>query len=197
MSDLSAATCKYSGEKDELLLLELNEHVKGFDSDIETSTTSKRAEEDEYEQEITNLKNMVRILREREKTLEIQLLDYFGLKEQETAIIELQNRLKITNKEAKLYRMKIQSLEADNRMLESQIADYPKVVAELRMARGEIKLLKKRLESETEHNKEQILNLQQRVEKLLIDERETIASDQDVRFKPQRPKDLEGGSQRD
>ncbi|KAL6997320.1 hypothetical protein U1Q18_007445, partial [Sarracenia purpurea var. burkii] len=43
----------------------------------------------------------------------------------------------------------------------SEIADFPKVVAELQMARGEIKLLKKRLESETEHNKEQSLNLQQ------------------------------------
>ncbi|KAL6977555.1 hypothetical protein U1Q18_026351 [Sarracenia purpurea var. burkii] len=63
------------------------------------------------------------------------------------------------------------------------------------MARGEIKLLKKRLESETEHNKEQILNLQQRVEKLLIDEHETIANDQDVPLKLQRLKDFEGDAE--
>ncbi|KAL6996372.1 hypothetical protein U1Q18_006501 [Sarracenia purpurea var. burkii] len=209
LSGLSASSKYSGGERDELLLPEFNELVKGFDlaaakagfspkkeaetphSDTETSKTFKHGEENDHEQEIKNLRNTVRILRDRERNLEIQLLEYCGLKEQETAVMELQNRLKINSMEAKLYSLKIESLQADNRRLESQVADYAKVVAELEAARGKIKVLKKKLKSETEHNKEQILNLQQRVKKLLIEEQEIVANDQDVRLKMQRMKDLE------
>ncbi|GFZ04217.1 actin binding protein family [Actinidia rufa] len=200
---------RYSGEKDGLLLPEFNELVKEFDSvaikavfspkketgtpysDVETPKSFKHPEREDYEQEIKYLNNMVRILRERERTLEIQLLEYCGLKEQETAVMELQNRLKINNMEAKLYTLKIESLQADNRRLESQVADYGKVVAELEAARAKVKQLKKKLKSETEHNKEQISTLQQRVKKLLIQEHEVIANDQNIQLKLQKMKDVE------
>ncbi|XP_057504007.1 protein CHUP1, chloroplastic-like [Actinidia eriantha] len=200
---------RYSGEKDGLLLPEFNELVKEFDSvaikavfspkkevetphsGVETPKSFKSPEREDYEQEIKYLNNMVRILRERERTLEIQLLEYCGFKEQETAVMELQNRLKINNMEAKLYNLKIESLQADNRRLELQVADYAKVVTDLESARAKVKLLKKKLKSETEHNKEQILTLQQRVKKLLIQEHDVIANDQDIQLKLQKMKDVE------
>nr|GEX40133.1 protein CHUP1, chloroplastic-like [Tanacetum cinerariifolium] len=111
----------------------------------------------------------IRILKERESNMEIELLEYYGLKEQETAVMELQNRLKLNNMEAKIFTLKIESLEA-------QMADYRKCQADLEAARAKIKMLKKRLKSESEHNKKQILDFQQRVQKMQEDEHEREAS---------------------
>ncbi|GJX28467.1 protein CHUP1, chloroplastic [Tanacetum coccineum] len=83
--------------------------------------------------------------------------------------MELQNRLKLNNMEAKIFTLKIESLEA-------QMADYRKCLADLEAARAKIKMLKKRLKSESEHNKKQILDFQQRVQKMQEDEQEREAS---------------------
>ncbi|XP_059640681.1 protein CHUP1, chloroplastic-like isoform X2 [Cornus florida] len=166
-------------------------HVETSSSDFEAPKAFKFAESENYEKEIENLRNMVIILRERESTLEAQLLEYYGLKEQETTLMELQNRLKINNVEAKLFTLKIESLQADNRRLEAQVADYAEVMAELETAKAKIKLLNRKLRAETELNKEQILTLQQRVTKLQDQEHEAVASDLDVQLKLQRLKNLE------
>ncbi|KAF3450669.1 hypothetical protein FNV43_RR06758 [Rhamnella rubrinervis] len=197
---------KHSENKDGLLLPEFNEIVKDFDLVVATSGFSPRkdidmpsespkvhvsAEKDEHVQEIRHLRNMVRMLREREKNLEVQLLEYYGLKEQETVVMELQNRLKINNMEGKLFTLKIESLQADNRRLEAQVADHAKVVAELEAARSKIKLLKKKLKSEAENNREQILNLQQRVAKFQDQEGKPAVSNSDIQLRLNRLKGLE------
>ncbi|KAK3028893.1 hypothetical protein RJ639_039902 [Escallonia herrerae] len=196
-----------NADKEGFLLPEFNELVKEFDlaakktfvspeRDVETLTSDsdtprgyKCVERDEHEQEIKSLRNMIKILKERERTLEIQLLEYYGLKEQETAVMELQNRLKINNMEAKLFTLKIESLKADNRRLEAQVTNYATVVADLEAARAKVKMLKKKLRYEAEQNREQILTLQQRVTRL--QDQEHKASDTDIEIKLQRQKDLE------
>ncbi|KAA8541728.1 hypothetical protein F0562_022880 [Nyssa sinensis] len=105
--------------------------------------------------------------------------------------MELQNRLKINNMEAKLFTLKIESLQSENRRLEAQLADYSKVVADLDAARAKIKLLRKKLRFDAEQNKEQILTLQQRVTRLQDEEHKAVASDLDIQLKLQRLKDLE------
>ncbi|GKV27206.1 hypothetical protein SLEP1_g36402 [Rubroshorea leprosula] len=201
---------RHSG--DGYLLPEFNNLVKEFDfasttsglsprkggetprSDIATPKAFKSAEKDEYdyEQEIKDLRNVVRTLRERERNLEVQLLEYYGLKEQETAVLELQNRLKINNMEAKLFMIKIESLQADKQKLEAQAADQAKIASELEAAKSKIKFLKKKLRHEAEQNQEQLLNLQKRVAWLQEHELKATASDQDIQFKLQRLKVLEG-----
>ncbi|XWS20207.1 hypothetical protein CRYUN_Cryun31cG0080100 [Craigia yunnanensis] len=168
---------------DGFLLPELNDVVQEFDfsatgarpspkqavktsrSDVDTSRTFRNAEKDEYEQEIKHLRNMVRVLRERERNIEVQLLEYYGLTEQETAALELQNRLKINNMEAKLFTLKIESLQ--------------------------IKLLKKKLRHEVEQNREQILNLQKKVAKLQEEDLKAPVNNQDIESKLRRLKVLE------
>ncbi|KAL8522494.1 hypothetical protein ACS0TY_012602 [Phlomoides rotata] len=120
-------------------------------------------EDDEHEQEVRKLRNMVSILQEKERNLELQLLEYYGIKEQETAVMELQNQLKLNTMEAKLYNLKIESLMLDNRRLEAQVADYANANAELEASKGKIKMLKKKLKFEMERNRDQILKLQDRV----------------------------------
>ena len=195
--------------EDVFLLPEFNDLVEEFDfsasagaspkqevetlrSDLDTSRTFRSAEKDDYEQEIKHLRNMVRVLRQRERNLEDQLLEYYGLKEQETANLEIQNRLKINNMEAKLFTLKIESLQSEKQRLEGQVAGRAKVVAELESARSIIKVLRKKLRNEAEQNREQILNLQKRVARLQEQELKAPGNNQDIESKLLRLKVLEG-----
>ncbi|XP_043718662.1 protein CHUP1, chloroplastic-like [Telopea speciosissima] len=197
-------TSKHSGEEEGLLLPEFNEIVQ---EDIElisnksgispkkevvdTGMASKRAANmEETEQEIIKLRNMVEVLQEREKNLETQLLEYYGLKEQEAAVMELQNRLKINNLEAKFFTLKIESLQAENQRLEAQAADYAKVVADLESARTKIKMLKRKLRSDEEQSKELLSVLQKNVSNLQEQEHMGILNDAEVQNKLQRLKEL-------
>ncbi|KAK6914810.1 hypothetical protein RJ641_019927 [Dillenia turbinata] len=198
----------YSGERDGFLLPEFNELVMEFNlaenigisprKEVETpksdSNTPKAlwsAEMEILRKEIENLTDKIRFHQERERDLQVQLLQYRGLKEQEAAVMELQNRLKINNVEAKLFTLKIESLQADKRRLEAQVVDHAKVSVELEAAKGKIKLLKKKLRSDAEQNKEQILILKQRVAKLLDEEHKSIRSNSDIQQKLQRLMELE------
>ncbi|MBA0703170.1 hypothetical protein Goari_022319 [Gossypium aridum] len=172
--------------RDVLLLQEFNDLVEEFD----TSRAFRTAGKDVYEQEIKHLRNMVRVLREREQNLEVQLLEYYGLKEQESAVEELKNQLKINNMETKLFTLKIASLQSENQRLEKQVADHEKVVAELQTAKCRIKVLKKKLRHEVEQNREQILSVQKRVARL--QEQEASADNHDAKSKLGSLKVLEG-----
>lgn len=193
----------FNAERDGFFLPELNELVKEL-----TLSTSKRdietvmqhedspreyriVEMVNHEQEIKSLKNIVKTLEERERILEIQLLEYYGLKEQETAIMELQNQLKINNVEAKIFGLKIESLMADKMRLEAKVADYAKVVSELEAAKVKIKQLKKKVRSEADHSKEHILALQEKVMKLHDQEKKTVEAESDIQLKLRKLKDLE------
>ncbi|KAL0319325.1 UNVERIFIED_CONTAM: protein CHUP1, chloroplastic [Sesamum angustifolium] len=93
--------------------------------------------------------------------------------------------------ETKLYNLKIESLQADNRLLQAQVADYAKVVAELEAAKAKIKLLRKKLRSDAEQNREHILSLQERVMKLRDPETKAVEVDQDVEMQLKIRKELE------
>lgn len=158
-------------------------------SDGQTPKVYIAPSKNDFEQEVRHLRTVVRILRERERSLETQLLEYYGLKEQETAVMELQNRLKINNMEAKLFNLRIKSLQVDNRRLEAQVTDHAKAVAELEAARAKIKSLKKKIKTDAEQNKEQILILKQKVEN--FQEHQVSATDMEIQARLQRSKELE------
>ncbi|KAI4386985.1 hypothetical protein MLD38_004854 [Melastoma candidum] len=178
---INSPSSGHNGDKAGILLPEFDDLVKELEctgcgssvspkkyvetpqSDTDTPRSSLAAEREVFEQEIMHLRNTVRMLTERERCLEVQLLEYYGLKEQETAVMELQNQLKINNMEAQLFCMKIETLDAENRRLEAKTADYVKVMSELEFSRSKIRVLKKKLKSEAEQNREQILLLQKRV----------------------------------
>ena len=172
---------KQNGEQDDFLLPEHNDSPSTFAS----------LEKDAYEQEIRNLKNMVIMLQERERSLEVQLLEYCGLREQETVVMELQNRLKLSNMEAKMFNLKVETLQAENRRLEAEVAGHAKVLAELEASKTKVKFLKKKIKYEAEQNKEHIINLKQKVSKLQDLECKAIAKDQEIQMKLNRLSDLE------
>lgn len=199
---------KESGEK-EFLLPEFNDLVKEADfgatiarnslkKDVETPrskvsspTAHGSFENDDYEKEIRQLRSMIRMLQERERSLEVQLLEYCGLREQEAAVMELQNRLKISNMETKMFNLKVENLQSENRRLEAQVADHAKLLVELETAKTKVKLLKKKLKYDAEQSREEIIQLKQKVSKLQDQEFKASASDLDIQIKLKRLNDLE------
>lgn len=153
----------------------------------------KRTDEDTraMEQEITKLQGMVQELQDRERSLKDQLLEYYGLKEQEALVRELQNRLKVNTMETQLFTLKVESLQAENRRLEAQASDYPKVIAELESAKTKIKQLQSKMRSNGEQTKEQLSALHQRVTALHDQEHRAAMNDADIQKKLQKLKDLE------
>ncbi|CAJ2661159.1 unnamed protein product [Trifolium pratense] len=189
---------KQNGDNDEFLLPEFDELVKELEFEVEaprlkvgSSKGYTVPDKDNYEQEISHLRDMVRLLQDKEQNLEFQLLEYCGLREQETVVMELQNRLKITNMEVKMFNLKAKNLQSENRRLKEQVADYAKVLAELDTAKAKIELLNKEIRCDAEQDKEQIVTLQRRVAKLQDQECKDAACDQDIKVKLQKQKVLE------
>ncbi|XP_006655065.1 protein CHUP1, chloroplastic [Oryza brachyantha] len=163
--------CRTFADDEGFLLPEFNEMVlKEFGQDFGDNTTSPAArvmeEVASKERQICELQDMVRSLQEREKTLELQLLECYGLQEQDAAVRELENQLRINSVESKLYTLKIESLLSENERLQAQLAESSKLVSELEATRMKCKLLKKKLRQDAEQAKERITSLQQMVDSL-------------------------------
>ncbi|XP_073302546.1 protein CHUP1, chloroplastic-like [Primulina huaijiensis] len=105
--------------------------------------------------------------------------------------MELQNQIRLNDMEAKIYDLKIGSLRSDKRRLEAQLTDYARVVTELEAAKAKVKILRKKLRSDAEQNREQILILQERVMKLQDHEKKAVETDHDVELQIQKQKELE------
>ncbi|XP_015077901.1 protein CHUP1, chloroplastic-like isoform X1 [Solanum pennellii] len=196
-----STNCRSGGDKDGLLLPEINELEKEFGSPPKASFSPLQGADspkeykivgrDVHEQEIKNLKNIVKTLKERDRTREIQLLEYYGCKEQEKAMMELQNRMKIHNLESKHLGLKIETLKAEKMKLEAQVAEYAKVASDLEAAKLKIKQLEKKLRLGAGHNKEQILSFKERVLKLENKEKNPVQAESNVQLELQKLKDLE------
>ena len=106
--------------------------------------------------------------------------------------MELQNQLKIKHMEARLFSLKLESLQADKKRLEEQVSDHTKISAELDAAKAQIKILMRKLKSEAEQNKERILALQERARKLGEEEKKDVEADRgNIEGKLQKLKDME------
>lgn len=191
---------KKSCEDDEgFLLPEFNELVtEEFETQKEdysgispVNPTLKSLESEEYvalKQEIDDLKNLVNNYKERERDLETQLIEYYGLKEQNAVIGELENRLKISTVEAQLLSLKIESLQDEKKKLREELSDYSIVMNELKAAEAKINLLEKKLRLDGEVAKEKIAELLRRV--TMLQEKELKDGGKDPEIE-KRLKDLE------
>lgn len=148
-------------------------------------------EREEMEKEITYLKNMVESLKERERHLELQMIEYHDLKEQNASLRELENRLKVNVMDRKMLTLKIESLQTDNQKLKSLVSDYPKIVSELESAREEIKALKHKLKLDGEEAKEKLALLHASITEMINRERKVEKEGVENEMKLKRLKKLE------
>jgi chromosome segregation ATPase len=187
--------CRNIDDDEGFLLPDFNEMVMeefGREVGNVTSSPAPRIREDaSNDHEIYKLRDLVRSLQEREKTLEIQLLEFYGLQEQDAAVRELENQLKINNVESKLYSLKIDSLQSENQRLQAQLSESSKLTSELETTKSKCKLLKKKLRLDAEQAKEKINSLQKIVDSFQCKEITEGEVDAEVEKKLKRLEDLE------
>lgn len=157
---------------------------------IHLTTEFERKDLSAMEEEISDLKNLVQCLQEREKNLEMQLLKFHGFKEQEISMRELQNRLKISYTETNLLSLKIESLKAENEKLRSKVAELSSVTTELEMLRRNITIMKSKMETVSEEAREKIMALHTRISELRERERKELEDAVQVEKKMKRLNEL-------
>ncbi|KAJ4710589.1 Protein CHUP1, chloroplastic [Melia azedarach] len=141
--------------------------------------------------ELERLRNLVMELQEREVKLEGELLEYYGLKEQEYDIVELQRQLKIKIVEVDMLNITINSLQAERKKLQEEIAQGSNIRKELEVARSKIKELQRQIQLDANQTKSQLLLLKQQVYGLQAKEEEAIKKDVELEKKLKSVKDLE------
>ena len=141
--------------------------------------------------ELERLRNLVKELEEREVKLEGELLEYYGLKEQEYDVTELQRQLKIKTVEIDMLNITINSLQAERKKLQEEIAKGPFTKKELEVARNKIKELQRQIQLDANQTKGQLLLLKKQVSGLQAKEEEAIKKDAEVEKKLKAVKELE------
>ncbi|KAE8820101.1 Protein CHUP1, chloroplastic [Hordeum vulgare] len=108
--------------------------------------------------EMERLRDLVRELEEREVKLEGELLKYYGLKEQQIDVSELQKQLKITTVEVDMLNITISSLQAKRKKLQEDVARDAAAKKELACEDGKNADLAGILEELKENNNRSSLN---------------------------------------
>ncbi|XP_022150657.1 protein CHUP1, chloroplastic [Momordica charantia] len=189
----------YTTENEEDILPEFEDLLSGeIEFPLPEIDNSKAEKDRVYETEMANnaselerLRNLVKELEEREVKLEGELLEYYGLKEQESDITELQRQLKIKAVEIDMLNITINSLQAERKKLQEEIAQDTTVKKELELARNKIKELQRQIQLDANQTKGQLLLLKQQVSGLQAKEQETIRKDAEIEKKLKAVKELE------
>lgn len=141
--------------------------------------------------ELERLRNLVKELEEREVKLEGELLEYYGLKEQESDVTELQRQLKIKTVEVGMLNITINSLQTERKKLQEEIAQGVSAKKELEAARYKLKELQRQIQLDANQTKGQLLLLKQQVSGLQAKEEEAVKKDAEIEKKLKAVKELE------
>ncbi|KAL3578552.1 hypothetical protein D5086_020056 [Populus alba] len=187
------------GMEDEDILPEFEDLLSGEIDYPLPGEKFDQAEKDKiYETEMANnaselecLRNLVRELEEREVKLEGELLEYYGLKEQESDVVELQRQLKIKTVEIDMLNITINSLQAERKKLQEEISHGASSKKELELARNKIKELQRQIQLDANQTKGQLLLLKQQVSGLQAKEQEAVNKDAEVETRLKAVKELE------
>lgn len=141
--------------------------------------------------ELERLRQLVKELEEREVKLEGELLEYYGLKEQESDIVELQRQLKIKTVEIDMLNITINSLQAERKKLQEELTNGASAKRDLELARNKIKELQRQMQLEANQTKGQLLLLKQQVSGLQVKEEAGAIKDAEIDKKLKAVNDLE------
>lgn len=180
----------------------LPEFEKLLSGEIDFLSLDEKTDEEKkggvYETEMANntselerLQNLVKELEDREVKLEGELLEYYGLKEQEADFVELQRQLKIKTVEIDMLKMTINSLQEEREKLQEELAHGASAKRELEAAKGKIKELQRQIQLEANQAKTQLLLLKQKVSGLVSKEEEAAKKDVEIGKKLKALNDLE------
>ncbi|KAL6848891.1 hypothetical protein ACP4OV_021474 [Aristida adscensionis] len=141
--------------------------------------------------EVDRLRSLLREMQEREVKLEGELLEYYGMKEMETDVTELQKQLMTKTVEINMLNGTINSLQAECKKLQDEIAHGAVLEKELEVARNKIKELQRQIELEAGQTKGQLMLLKQQVIGLKAKEEEAAKKEAEIERKLKKLKELE------
>ncbi|TKW25739.1 hypothetical protein SEVIR_3G138000v4 [Setaria viridis] len=141
--------------------------------------------------EIDRLRSLVREMEEREVKLEGELLEYYGMKEMETDVTELQKQLKTKTAEINMLNNTINSMQAERKKLQDEVAHGAVAKKELEAATSKIKELQRQMQLEAGQTKGQLMLLKQQVIGLKAKEEEAAKKEAEVQRKLKKLKELE------
>ncbi|XP_073139894.1 protein CHUP1, chloroplastic [Henckelia pumila] len=164
----------------------------------DTSANSMAEKERMYESEMAihaseleRLRRLVKELEEREVKLEGELLEYYGLKEQESSIVELQKQLKIKSVEIDMLNVTINTLQAERKKLQEEVSQGATARKELEMTKKKLYDLQRQIQLEANQTKAHLLLLKQQVTGLQAKEEEAFKKNTDVEKKLKFLKEME------
>lgn len=202
-SDLEKSRLKYdSDDSVEFRRYESNsedDEVLGMFEALAASSKQRNEHADEYldvapdrsSAEIVHLKAIVSDLQQKEMRLEAELLEYYGLKEQDKNHLDLEKQLRRKNGEIEKLNAKLIFLEDQKRQLVADLEGTERLKNDLEAARAKIKELHKAVHSDTGQTKAQLLILKQQVVTLQEKEQEASKKDLNLERKFQTLKELE------
>lgn len=142
--------------------------------------------------EIVYLSNLAQALLDRNRSLEMEMLEYYGLKElQEAAVKELENQQKLNSVEAKCLSLKVESLMDENLRLKLQASEFSGTMRELGLARARVKHLERRQKYIHVQAREKISSLEKRISLMHAIKRRESRDEAEVQNKVKRVKELE------
>ncbi|KAL6618723.1 hypothetical protein ACP70R_033862 [Stipagrostis hirtigluma subsp. patula] len=141
--------------------------------------------------EVDRLRSLIRVMEEREVKLEGELLEYYGMKQIETDVTELQKQLMTKTVEINTLNNTINSLQAERKKLQDEVERGAVVKKELEVARNKIKELQRQIQLEADQTKGQLMLLKQQVIGLKANEEEAAKKDAEIQRKLKKLKELE------
>lgn len=150
---------------------------------------AENAEKDQNE--IKQLRNLVKELEEREEKLEAELLEYYGLKEQEASVLELQKQLEVKSVEIDMLNITINTLQGEKKRLQEEVSKSALARKELEEARNKLKEMQRQIQIDANRTKAQLLLLKQQVSVLQAEEEEAMKADSGMEKMAKHLKELE------
>uniref|UniRef100_A0A0D9WXC8 Protein CHUP1, chloroplastic n=1 Tax=Leersia perrieri TaxID=77586 RepID=A0A0D9WXC8_9ORYZ len=187
----NSAPSDYDDDDDMLSEIDILLSGREIDIPLQGDVKSRSRHSDSVSSEVERLRSLVHELEEREVKLEGELLEYYGLKEQETDVTELHKLLRAKAAEIDMLNATVTSLQAERKKLQDDVARGARFRKELEVARSKIRELQKQIQMEARQTKGQLMLLKQQVIGLKAKEEEAAVKEAEVQMKLKKLKELE------
>lgn len=155
------------------------------------SQSSQIHDRPNLEEEILGLRSWVIALQDRERELEMRFLHYCDLKEQEAVLRELQNMLTLEIARAEFLSLEVEFIEAENQRIKAMVVEFLSVAEQLKSARLENRLLRRKVKKLLRTKKEHSRVLMQQTSVLQAGDAEIFRNHKELEQRAQVIKELE------
>ncbi|GJT04283.1 protein CHUP1, chloroplastic [Tanacetum coccineum] len=121
------------------LISRIGNRKNGDDCKVNTHDVS-----DNLKEQMFALRNKIEELQELEREIEFKFFRFIDLKDQEYALLEIQNSLVMEKERADFLEREVSSIEVENKKFDEMVIEYLKALEELESSRLENGLLKRR-----------------------------------------------------